>query len=138
VLGRKARARGEQTRRQHAGVVEDEEIAGAQMGREIAEVIVGGGSAASIDAEHAAGAANRRGVLCDEFFGEVEVEIGDEHELQFTFARSTARSSDRCSVASDSSAVGICAGQVMTTREKGLGMRKRSHDLSCHARNGNA
>ena len=83
-LGTKAGADGEEARGQDAGVVEDEEIAAAEMAGEIGEVVVGESTGAAIHPQHAAGAANLWRMLRDEFFGEFEVEVGDEHKGQFT------------------------------------------------------
>ena len=62
-----------------AGVVEDEEIAFAEMGGEVGEVLVGVGAGLAVEHEHAAGAADGGRSLGDEFFGEIEMEVGDAH-----------------------------------------------------------
>jgi hypothetical protein len=67
--------------REDAAVVEDEEVAGVEDFREIAEkkiVVVAG---AAVEEEHAAGAANSRWGLGDELFGEVEMEVGYTHSM---------------------------------------------------------
>ena len=56
----------------------------AQVGGEIAEMVVGEGAGGAVDAEHAAGAADLGRVLRDEVFGEVEIEVGDEHKAVFS------------------------------------------------------
>ena len=66
---------------ENAAVVEDEEVAGAEDFREIAEkkvVVVAG---AAVEEEHAAGAPNSRWGLGDELFGEVEMEVGYTHSM---------------------------------------------------------
>ncbi len=70
---------GVEARRQDAGVVEDEEVARAEMVREVGEVIVLDSAGGAIDAEHATGAAGRGRGLGDEVFGQIEVEVGYAH-----------------------------------------------------------
>ncbi len=79
-----AGACGEEARRQDAGVVEDEEIAGLEVVGEVGEEVVGEGAGvvdgeSAIEDQHAAGAADGGWVLGDEVFWEIEVEVGDAH-----------------------------------------------------------
>jgi hypothetical protein len=67
----------EESRGENAGVVEDEQIARSKQRGQIAEVVVHAGARASIDPEHAAGAANLRRMLRDEVFGQIEMKVGD-------------------------------------------------------------
>ena len=80
VLRGEAGAGGEEARGEDAGVVEDEEVAGLEELREVGEVVgLRRRRSARSSAEHAAGAADRGRVLRDEVFGEIEMEVGDEH-----------------------------------------------------------
>lgn len=78
-LGVESGALAVEARGDDAGVVEDEEVAGVKEGGKVAEVTVGEGSGGAIEGEHARGGAVGEGFLRDEFFGEFEIEIGDEH-----------------------------------------------------------
>jgi len=78
-LGAVAGAGGEETRRQDAGVVENEEVAGLKELREVGEEVVAQGSSGAVEDEHAAGSALGGGVLGDELGGQVVMEVGDEH-----------------------------------------------------------
>jgi hypothetical protein len=72
-------AGGEEARGQDAGVVEDEEIAGLEELREVGEEVVAEGAGGAVEDQHPAGAALGGRVLGDQFFRQVEVEVGDEH-----------------------------------------------------------
>ena len=74
-----AEAMGEEPRGKDAGVVEDEEVAVAQMRGEIGEEVIFNRAGRAVDSQHAAGATDLRRSLGDEFFGEIEVEVGDAH-----------------------------------------------------------
>ena len=78
-LGMEAGALAVKARGYDPGVVEDEEVAGLEEGGKVAEVAVGEGSGGAVEGEHARGGAVGEGFLRDEFFGEMEIEIGDEH-----------------------------------------------------------
>lgn len=67
-------ARGEDFR-----VVEDQQVGGAEEIGEVAECAVLKNSCAGIEVEQAGGGTVGERLLGDEFFGEVEVEIGDLH-----------------------------------------------------------
>jgi hypothetical protein len=73
--------------RDDAAVVEDEEVAGTKDLGKIAEEIVAVFSRLPVEEEHAAGASNRRRRLGDQFFGEIEMEIGYTHRFYFSCAR---------------------------------------------------
>ena len=62
-----------------AAIVEDEDVAFAEEVGEIAELAVAVFSGGAIELEHSCAGAFGKGLLGDEFFGEIEVEIGDEH-----------------------------------------------------------
>ena len=79
VLRVQAGAGAEKTRGENAGVVQDEQIAGAEDAGEVGEVSVFVGAGGAIKVEHAAGAADVGRLLGDEVFGEIVVEVGDEH-----------------------------------------------------------
>ena len=64
---------------EHAGVVEHQAIAGMEEGREVAEGVVLPGARLAVDHQHARGGAVRERFLCDQFFGEMVVEIGKQH-----------------------------------------------------------
>ena len=64
----------EQARLDHAGVVEDQQVAGAQQRGQLAEDAVDGRGAGAI--EQARGAAFGGGMLRDQFGRQVEIEIG--------------------------------------------------------------
>lgn len=74
-----AGAHGEEAGGEDAAVVEDEEIARAEVVGEVAEMVVGDGAGFAVEDEHAAGAADGGRGLCDEIFGEMEVEVSDAH-----------------------------------------------------------
>ena len=76
-------AGGVEARRDNPAVVEDEEIAGAKNFGQIAEEVVSVFSGTAVEAEHAAGAANRRRRLGDEFFGKIEMKVGYAHWFLF-------------------------------------------------------
>ncbi len=76
---RAARSRGVESGGDDAAVVEDEEVAFAEIVGEIGEGVVFEGTSGAIEVHHAAGAADRGWGLGDEVFGEREVEVGDEH-----------------------------------------------------------
>jgi hypothetical protein len=70
---------GVEARRQDAGVIEDEEITGVEMVREVSEEVILDAAGGAFDAQHTAGSAGCGWGLGDEVFGEVEVEVGDAH-----------------------------------------------------------
>ena len=74
-----AGARGIEAGGKDAGVVQDEEVAGAEEMGQVAEGVVVECSCRAVDAEHAAGAADGGRVLRNQLSGKVEVEVGDEH-----------------------------------------------------------
>src|SRR6185437_3613242 len=94
--------------------------------------MVGEGAGRAREREHAGCAACGRRMLRDELGRQIVVEVRDEHQ-EFEVAIRTA-SSSACWTALSSGAT--CAGQAKVTVENGLGMRKRSQELSCHAREG--
>lgn len=79
ALGMETGAGGEETRRENAGVIEDEEVAGAEAVGEVGEDVIGIGAGCAVHDEHAAGASDGGRGLRDEVFGEVEVEVSDAH-----------------------------------------------------------
>src|SRR5581483_3048428 len=80
VLGVQAGACGVEACGKDARVVEDEEIAGGKELRKFGEVMVSEVAGGAREREHAAGAAGVGRMLRDEIFGEIVVEVGDEHE----------------------------------------------------------
>ena len=70
------------TGRKDAGVVENDEIAGAQQVREIAEQAIRVLAAGSLKMQHAGAVAGGEGFLGNEFFGEMKVEVGDQHRAR--------------------------------------------------------
>jgi hypothetical protein len=66
----------------HAGIVEDDEIAGLQKVGEFTKQGVRIAAAGSLQAQHAGAVAGGEGLLGDEFDGKVEVEIGDLHGVR--------------------------------------------------------
>jgi hypothetical protein len=71
-----------EARGKDAGIIEDEQIAGLKQVREIAELAVGILAAGSLEVQHAGGIANGGGFLGDEFFGKMEVEVGNQHGVR--------------------------------------------------------
>jgi hypothetical protein len=69
----------EYPRRDHARIVENQEILGCKQGRQIAKLKVAPGSRGPVQHQHAAGGAHRRGTLGNEFLGEFEVKIRAQH-----------------------------------------------------------
>jgi hypothetical protein len=69
----------EQPCRKHAGVVDDDEIAGAQESGKRGDVGVDNGPAVAIESQQARRAAVRRRLLRDQFGRKVEVELTDVH-----------------------------------------------------------
>ncbi len=78
---RAASASGVETSRNNAAVVEDQQIARMKQVRQIAEEVVAVFGGGAVEDEHAAGATDRRRRLGDEFFGEIEMEVGYTHCL---------------------------------------------------------
>ncbi len=78
-LGTLAGAAGEESGGDDPGVVEDEEVSGAEICRKVGEGVVLECACGAVDGEHATGSADRGRRLGDELFREVEVEVGDEH-----------------------------------------------------------
>ena len=76
-------AGGVEARRDNPAVVEDEEIAGPQNFGQVAEEVIAVFSGAAVETEHAAGAANRRRRLGDEFFRKIEMEVRYTHWFLF-------------------------------------------------------
>ena len=60
-------------------IVEDKQIAPAQKLREVVEQAVGVVSSGALQVQHAGIVAGSQGLLGDELFGKMEVEVGDEH-----------------------------------------------------------
>jgi hypothetical protein len=79
-----ADACGVEARGDDPAVVENEEVAGVEELGEIAEEVVAVLTGVAVEDEHAAGAADGRGRLRDEFFGELEMEIGYAHWFDFS------------------------------------------------------
>jgi hypothetical protein len=69
----------EQPRREHARVVHDEQIAGPEEARKLLDGRVLDRAGRSPQDQEPRRAA-RRGVLRDELFGQIEIELGDEHD----------------------------------------------------------
>jgi hypothetical protein len=61
--------------------------------REVAEEVVAILTGAAVEDEHAAGAADRRRRLRDELFGEIEIEVGYAHFIDFSVRRGGAAGS---------------------------------------------
>jgi hypothetical protein len=74
-----AGAGGVEASRDDSAVVEDQEVAGAEDLGEVAEVIVLILAGLAVEDEHAAGASDGWRGLGDEFFREVEMEVGYVH-----------------------------------------------------------
>jgi len=66
----------------NAGVVEDYKVTGLQQIGELAELAIRPVAAGALQMQHAGGVAGSKGLLGDEFFREVKVEVGDQHGLQ--------------------------------------------------------
>jgi hypothetical protein len=69
-------------RRKDAGVVEDKQIAGPQPIREIAELPIGPLAGEPLQMQHSGGIPAREGFLGNEFVGEVEVEVRNQHGVR--------------------------------------------------------
>ena len=74
-----AGAGGVETGGNDAAVVEDQQVARTQNLRQIAEELSSIRAGGAVKNQHAAGAANRRRGLGDQFFGKVEIEVGYTH-----------------------------------------------------------
>lgn len=70
------------TGRKDAGVVENNEIAGAQQIGEIAEQAISVLATGSLKMQHTRAIAGSERFLCNEFFGEMKVEVGDQHRTR--------------------------------------------------------
>ena len=81
-LGAGAFAAAVEPRWKNAGVVEDHEVTGPQQLREVAEQAVGMLAADSPQVQHAGGVADGEGFLGDQFVGQVEVEVGNQHGVR--------------------------------------------------------
>ena len=95
-MGTGGEAVAEEAGGQDAGVVEDEEVAGLEDLGEVGEDVVveggfGVGVSTTVHHEHAAGAALGGGMLGDEVFREVEVEVGDAHWFESSCAMGCRR-----------------------------------------------
>lgn len=84
VLGAGAGAGGVEAGGDDAAVVEDEEVAGVEEVGKVREGVVAKGAGGALEDKHAAGAADGGWRLRDEVFGEVVVEVGELHEVDFT------------------------------------------------------
>src|ERR1700733_10558541 len=69
------------TRRNHARIVENQQIRRAQQGWEVAKLKVAPRSGGAIERQHPAGGARRRGPLSNEFLGKIEVKVRAPHVL---------------------------------------------------------
>jgi hypothetical protein len=65
-----------------AGVVENQQIAGLQQVRKVAEPAVGMAAAGSLQIEHAGFVASGEGFLGNEVVGKMEVEVGNQHGVR--------------------------------------------------------
>jgi hypothetical protein len=65
-----------------AGVVENQQIAGLQEVRKVAEPAVGMAAAGSLQIEHAGFVASGEGFLGNEVVGKMEVEVGNQHGVR--------------------------------------------------------
>jgi hypothetical protein len=74
----------------YAGVVEDHKIGGLKKAGKIAKLTIAEGTGGSRKVKQPGGGTVRGGLLGDEFFGKVVVEIGDEHGLIIGRGRSSA------------------------------------------------
>lgn len=83
VLGVQAGAGCVKARRDHAAVVEDEQVAGAENLGEVAKEVVAVFTGEPVQAEHSAGAADGRRRLGYKFFRKIEMEVGYTHWLLF-------------------------------------------------------
>jgi hypothetical protein len=83
LLAARGQAVGEETGGDDSAVVEDEQVAWVQEGWEIGEAAVCERIFGAIQDQHAAGAAFGGRLLGDEFFWQVEVEVGDAERLAF-------------------------------------------------------
>ena len=64
---------------EHAGVIEHQTVAGMEVGRKVTEGVILPGARLAVDHQHARGGAVGERLLCDQFFGEMVVEIGKQH-----------------------------------------------------------
>ena len=69
----------EEPRRKDARVVDDEHIAGFEKLRECGDGSMAHGTACAIERKHPRGASLWRGLLRDQFSGQIEVEIANVH-----------------------------------------------------------
>jgi hypothetical protein len=65
-----------------AGIVEDDEVTGAQQSREVAELAIGTVAASALQVQEAGTVASSERVLGDEIVGKVEVEIRNQHDVR--------------------------------------------------------
>ena len=84
MLRAQAGAAGEEAGRDDSAVVEDEEVAGAQLRGEVLKVCVPVRAGVAVYQEHAAVAALGWWVLRDEFGWEKKVEVGNAHRSDFS------------------------------------------------------
>ena len=81
-LGMEAGAAGVESRGKDSGVVEDDEIVGTQKIGKITKLAVGQCFVSRPNLQQTRGATVGEGLLGDEFFGEIVVEIGDQHAFR--------------------------------------------------------
>jgi hypothetical protein len=68
-------------RRKHLRIVEDDKVTFPKQVRKLAEHAIADLAVITSHVQHARGGAIHKRFLRDQFFGKVEVEVGDEHEL---------------------------------------------------------
>jgi hypothetical protein len=73
----------EKARGKDFGVVEHEEIAAREQFRQIAEVTVGKAAGLAIEHQQARVAPGQRRLLCNQFWREVEIEVGNVQSVHY-------------------------------------------------------
>ena len=82
-------ANAEETGGHDAGVVQDEEVAGAEEGGEVADVVVREGASLAGDNQQAGGVAGLDRLLGDQLGGQVVVEVRRSHAGSIALSRAS-------------------------------------------------
>ena len=78
-LGVKAATVSVKARGKNAAAVEDQQVAGAEKSRKVSEFSVLEPAGKARDMQHTRTAAHGKGLLRDQFFRQVEIEVGNQH-----------------------------------------------------------
>src|SRR5277367_1109694 len=147
----------QQPRRNHPAVVQHQHIARAKQFGKLAKPAIAPLAALAIQLQHPRARPLLSGLLRNQLVGKVEVEIGNQHGVDFTAARRgdrhpkyssamrrarsiavsiASRAASSSSLLAPGGGAGTLWAQLTATRENGRGIMNPSHELATHARCG--